>query len=185
MSRSVLTASAAAALAAVAISAGVVGSPVDVADAARPFSVSKKQFTSVKKTSVVALKTSRKNARAIKKLTQGSVAGASGAQGPKGDTGAQGPAGGFDPTKVSRVDGVSVDVSNAVDYVQVAVQCPAGAIAIGGGWYMSTSGGADYSKLHIGRSSPYDANLGGWSFRFAYDSAVAKSIRPYAICAGA
>ncbi len=177
MSRSALVSSAAAAaLVAVAVAAGT-GGP-SVAGAAAPFSVTKSQFTSVKKTSALALKTSRANTRAIAAL-QGPAASVAGTPGPKGDPG---PAGGFDPSTVSRVVGDPVNASPLALYTAASVACPAGAIAISGGWYLDAS--ADQGQLHVARSYP-SASLGSWSFRFKYTGASAQSVTPYAVCAGA
>jgi hypothetical protein len=76
---------------------GVIGSPVDAADAARPFSLTKSQFTSVKKNATTALAKSKQNAKAITALQNSGVAGPQGLQGMPGKDGA------FDPTKVTRV----------------------------------------------------------------------------------
>jgi hypothetical protein len=172
--KALLTALPAAAIAA-AIGVGVIGSPVDSADAARPFSVSKSQFTSVKKNATTALKKSNQNAAAIAQLK------ASGVAGPQG---AQGLPGGFDPAKVVRVAGPVVPVPAAEDYVSYTLPCPAGTIALSGGWV--TSSAATEKAIRVSNSFP-SSGLTGWSFRFAY-SAIAPAtanVTPYAVCAGA
>lgn len=180
MPRSALIASVAAALAAVTISAGVIGSPVDPAGAAGPFSVTKSQFSSVKKTSILALKTSKANTKAIAALGgQVAVAAQQGPQGPKGDTGAPG---GFDPTTITRIVGVPSDVDPADPSTVVTVSCPASSLAISGGWALALS--ADAGKFHVVRSYPSSPGLTSWVFRFSYDGPAATTVTPYAICAG-
>lgn len=176
MSRSALASTAAAAaLAAVVIAAGA-GGP-STAGAAGPFSVSKSQFTAVKKTSILALKTSRTNAKAIAALQpQATVAGV---QGPKGDPG---PAGGFDPTRVSRVVGDPLTLNPLAEYAGTTLSCPAPAIALSGGWYLST--GANYGAFHVARSLP-SSTLSSWTFRFRYSGPAVESVTPYVVCAGA
>ena len=177
MSCSALVSSAAAAaLVAVALAAGT-GGP-SVAGAASPFSVTKSQFTSVKKTSTLALKTSRSNTKAIAALQQVQVT-ASGVPGPKGDPGAPG---GFDPSRVSRVAGDPVEANPLAAYTSATVSCPTGTVAIGGGWYLESTAAA--GEFHVARSYP-SASLGAWSFRFKYTGASTQTVSPYAICAGA
>lgn len=166
----------AAAAIAAAIGVGVIGSPVGTADAARPFSVTKSQFTTVKKNATKALDTSKKNAKAITELQQSGVAGPQGIQGLPGGNG------GFDPAKVTRVVGPTVPVPVAEDYVPYALPCPAGTIVLSGGWYMSS--GAAEKSIRVPASRP-NSNLDGWYFRFAYSGAGTANLIPYAVCAGA
>lgn len=181
MSRSALAASlaATAVIAAVAVSGSGGTSPVPTADAAAPFSVSKKQFTTVQKVSIAAVKRSNANTKAIAALqTTGTTAGAGGA-GPKGDPG---PAGGFDPTKVSRVDGTIIALNPLAASNSATVACPAGTIAIGGGWFVEAA--ADDGQVHVSRSYP-QPNLSAWRLRFRYTGPAPVDMTPYAICAGA
>ena len=173
MSRRALLTAVPAALVAASIGAAVIGSPVGTADAARPFTVTKSQFAKVKTTSAVALKRSKASSRQIARLREGSVAGAGipGPQGPEGPQGAPGPAGGFDPAKVTRVTGPVVPVPAASSYVGYALPCPAGTIALSGGWY--TGLGATQKLVRVPASYPTAARS-GWTFRFAY-----------VVCAGA
>ena len=67
-------------------------------------------------------------------------------------------------------------------YNSATVGCPAGSIAIGGGWYLEA--GAEADQLHVARSYP-SATLSSWSLRIRYTGAAAVSLTPYAICAGA
>lgn len=180
MARTALLASAAAVLASAAVGAGVIGSPVDSADAAAPFSLTRSQFTQVQKTSVAALKRSNANAAAIKSLKTGGIAGA-GVPGPKGDPGAPG---GFDTSKVLRVAGAVVPVSSDQDYVSYSVPCPPTTIAIAGGQLVST-GGIEKSFRVV--SSYPSSSLSSWTFRFAYATLPGQTVNvtPYAVCAGA
>lgn len=183
MSRRALLTAVPAALVAASIGVAVVGSPVGTADAARPFSVTKSQFTKVKTTSNLALKKSNANAREIAQLRQGAVAGV-GVPGPEGPQGPQGPAGGFDPAKVTRVTGPVVPVPAASAYVNYTLPCPTGTIALSGGWYTSLA--ATQKLVRVSASYPATA-LSGWTFRFAYSGVApaTANITPYAVCAGA
>ena len=172
MSRKALLAIPAAAVAA-AIGVGVIGSPVDAADAARPFSVSKSQFTTVKKNASTALKKSKQNATAIAALSESGIAGPQGLQGAPG---------GFDPSKVTRVVGPTVPLTGAQEYVPYTLPCPAGSIALAGGWSAPTT----VSKaIRVPAALP-TSTLSGWSFRFAYSAGAAAmtSVTPYVVCAG-
>jgi hypothetical protein len=181
MSRSALAASVAAAavIAAVAVSGSTGPSPVATADAAAPFSVTKKQFTTVQKVSIAAVKRSNANTKAIAALQGTATTAGAGGAGPKGDPG---PAGGFDPTKVSRVTGSNEVLNPIAAYNSTTVACPAGSIAIGGGWYLEA--GAENGQLHVARSYP-SPTLSSWSLRIRYTGAAAADLTPYAICAGA
>ena len=70
MARTTLIASATAVLAAAAVGAGVIGSPVGSASAAAPFSITKSQYNQVKTTASNALKKSNANAKEIKALAE-------------------------------------------------------------------------------------------------------------------
>lgn len=176
MSRSALVSTAAAAALAAAVIASGAGGPA-TADAAGPFTVTKGQFTAVKKTSILALKTSRTNAKAIAALQpQATVAGV---QGPKGDPG---PAGGFDPSTVTRVTGDPVTLNPIAAYAGATLACPGTSIALSGGWYLAT--GADYDEFFVPRSYP-SPTLSSWSFRFRYTGPAVESVTPYVVCAGA
>lgn len=171
--RAILTAIPAAAIAA-AIGVGVIGSPVDAADAARPFSVTKSQFTSVKKNASTALDKSKQNAKEITKLKQSGVAGPQGLQGPPGA------GGGFDRGTVIRFVGPVVPVPAAETYVPYSLPCPAGTIALSGGWSAPT---ADSKYVRVARSYPA-GDLSAWNFRFAYSSVLGTiDITPYIVCA--
>ena len=107
----------------------------------------------------------------IAKLTPGAVAVLHGQKGPKGDPGsagtqgAQGPPGGFDPNKVTYVQGpqVSVDPFTVTGQaVTLTATCPAGAKALGGGGFNSittiaasfaSSDGASWNMIIINESS--------------------------------
>ncbi len=156
---------------------GVIGSPVDAADAARPFSLTKSQFTSVKKNATTALTKSKQNAKAITALQNSGVAGP---QGPQGLPGANG---GFDPAKVTRVTGPVVPVTGVQDYAPYTLPCPSGRIALSGGWH--TLAPAVEKALRVTTSEP-TANLSGWHFRFAYQAPAqfTAAVIPYVVCAG-
>jgi len=176
MSRTALLASAAAVLAAASVSVGVIGSPVDSADAAAPFTISKSEFTHVQKTSIAAVKRSNANTEAINALKTATAAG-TGLPGPKGDPG------GFDPTKLVRVTGPVVPVPAAEDYVSYSLPCPAGTVVLSGGWF--TASAATEKLVRVPASYP-SSTLTSWTFRFSYSGGAATqaNITPYAVCAG-
>lgn len=175
MSRTTMLTAIPAVAVAAAIGVAVIGSPVDTADAARPFSLTKSQFTSVKKNASTALKRSNQNATAIAALQQSGVAGPQGLPGKDG---------GFDPAKVVRVTGPVVPVTADTTYVGYTLPCPAGSIALSGGW--STSTAATEKLMHVSTSYP-TPSLDGWYFRFAYNGAAGAiaNVTPFAVCAGA
>ncbi len=175
MSRKTLWLALPAVLAAGSISIGILGSPVGSADAASPGRVTKAQLNAVKLTAKQALKKSNANGKAISRLSGIGVATA-GTPGPQGPAG---PAGGFDPSTVTRVAGTPVAVSNAVDYTLFTTHCPAGSIALSGGWLL---GSGDEKKLTVARSYPA-TGLTAWTLRVAYTGADAPELTPYVVCA--
>ncbi|MGD9570645.1 MAG: hypothetical protein AB7V62_02015 [Thermoleophilia bacterium] len=181
-SRSPLIASAAALVAAGAIVAGVSGQGVDDADGARPFTLSKAQYSKVEKVATQALKRANAANKKIAALPAGAAASAA-VPGPKGDPGAPGAPGGFDPSKVTRVTDGSGAVLADDTYLFRQVDCPEGSIAIGGGY---ASGAGNQKLVHVSSSYP-SPSLASWNFRFAYSGAAGTqiTITPYAVCAGA
>jgi hypothetical protein len=171
MTRSSFLLAPAAALVAGAIAAGVVGSPVDSADAAASFQLSKPQFVKVQKIAVQAVKRSNANTEAIAALKQAGTAGSQGLPGAPG---------GFDPTKVTRVVGTGVTVSSGESYTPAVVTCAAGSISLAGGWALAAAG--DEKAVHVARSYP-NATMTGWNFRFAYTGAGDHTVTPYVLCA--
>jgi hypothetical protein len=137
----------------------------------RPFRLTKSQFVQVQKTAVQGVKRSNANTEAIAALKQAGTAGAPGVAGAPG---------GFDPTKVTRVLGTGVTVSNGESYTAASATCPAGSIALSGGWYLPSAG--DEKAFHVARSYPF-SNMGGWTFRFAYTGAGDHTVTPYVLCA--
>ncbi len=184
-SRSPLIASAAALVAAGAIVAGVSGQGVSDADAARPFALSKAQYSKVQTTATLALKRANSAHKKLNALPSGAAASAS-VPGPKGDPGAPGAPGapgGFDPSKVTRVAGLSQAVEADDTYLFREVECPEGSIAIAGGY---ASGAGNQKLVHVSSSYP-SPSLGSWNFRFSYAGAAGTqiTITPYAVCAAA
>ena len=177
MARTTLIASATAVLAAAAVGAGVIGSPVGSASAAAPFSITKSQYNQVKSNASNALKKANANAKEIKALKTATVSGA-GIQGPKGDPG---PAGGFDPSKLVRVPGPVVPVASDLDYVSYSFDCPPGTVVLSGGQYVSTG---NEKAFRVVNSYP-QSDLSGWTFRWAYAVAAGNSVNvtPYLVCA--
>jgi len=177
MPRTSLLASATAVLAAAAVGVGVIGSPVESADAAAAFTVTKSQYNQVKKNASNALKKANANAKQITQLKQATVSGA-GIQGPKGDPGA---AGGFDTSKVFRVAGPLVPVSSDQDYVSYSLDCPPGTVVLSGGQAFGTGIEKSYRVL----SSYPQTDLSGWTYRWAYATVAGQSVNvtPYLLCA--
>ena len=78
--------------------------------------------------------------------------------------------------------GPAVPLTGAQAYAPYTLPCPAGTIALAGGWSAPTG----VSKtIRVPASFPTTA-LSGWSFRFAYSApaASATSVTPYVVCAG-
>ena len=117
---------------------------------------------------------------ALKKLTPLAVvalrghAGAKGPAGAAGPAGPAGPAGGFDPAKVTYVQGATTTVQPG-QAVTLTATCPAGAKAIAGGGFTSI--------LIIGASLPTQDGT-SWNVIVAnpFSSAV-DSVFGFAVCA--
>jgi hypothetical protein len=102
-----------------------------------------------------------------------------GPAGPPGATGVAGPAGGFDPAKVSYVEGTSFQVAPGAAGSGRAY-CPAGAKALSGGWVVISG---DVGEVFGNRS--YDSG-GSWSV-LVYNHATYTdaTVTPFAVCASA
>jgi hypothetical protein len=99
--------------------------------------------------------------------------GPTGPSGLTGATGPTGPAGGFDPAKVQIVEGPAQDVAPS-QVVTLRADCPAGMVAVGGGYYSSIAttgallpGSASYAVI----VSTYGVPI------------TATGLRAYAVCA--
>ncbi|MGE0027896.1 MAG: hypothetical protein AB7O78_00580 [Thermoleophilia bacterium] len=174
MARTTILASATAVLAAAAVGAGVIGSPVGSAGAAAPFSITKSQYNQVRTNASKALQKSNANAKAIRDLK---IATVTGVQGPKGDPGS---AGGLDPAKLVRVPGPVVPVSSDSDYVSYSLDCPPGTVVLSGGQSMSTG---NEKAFRVVNSYP-QSDLSGWTFRWAYSTGAGQSVNvtPHLVC---
>ena len=104
--------------------------------------------------------------------------------GPQGSSSPRGPAGGFDPSSLTRGEGPVVPVPADESHVYSALPCGVGAVALSGGWYVP--GSANERLVRVAGSYPSSA-LEGWSFRLAYQGAARTSVTmtPYVVCAGA
>jgi hypothetical protein len=100
-----------------------------------------------------------------------------GPAGPPGATGVAGPAGGFDPAKVSYVEGASFEVAPGTAGSGRAY-CPAGAKALSGGWVVISG---DVGEVFGNRS--YDSG-GSWSV-LVYNHATYTNatVTPFVVCA--
>jgi Collagen triple helix repeat (20 copies) len=107
------------------------------------------------------------------------VPGPSGPQGQSGSNGLQGPAGGFDPGKVSYVQGPEVTVPAGEEGGAVA-SCPDETKVIGGGflWIYPTEG-------VVGETTGPLEDGSGWSAAIANEGAEDAVVSAYAVCAAA
>jgi hypothetical protein len=104
-------------------------------------------------------------------------AGAQGIPGPAGAPGVAGPAGGFDPAKVSYVEGATVTLAPQAAGSGSAV-CPAGAKAISGGWVVLSG---DVGEVFGSRS--FDSG-GSWTVSvFNWSQYTDATVAPFAVCA--
>ena len=102
-----------------------------------------------------------------------------GPAGPPGATGVAGPRGGFDPAKVSYVEGASLQVAPGAAASGTAY-CPAGAKALSGGWVVISG---DVGEVYGNRS--YDSG-GSWSVLvFNHAAYTNATVTPFAVCASA
>ena len=99
-----------------------------------------------------------------------------GAAGLAGAQGVQGPAGGFDPNKITYVEGATITIAPQ-DAQSALVACPAGAKAISGGWVV-ISGGSE-----VFGSKSYNSGV-SWSVLVWNDSEFTDAtVTPFAVCA--
>ena len=104
-------------------------------------------------------------------------AGPQGATGANGANGVQGPAGGFDPAKVSYVQGTPVSIAPG-STGNASATCPAGAKAISGGWLVISGNVGE-----VFGNKTYDGG-GSWSLLiFNHSSYTNADVTPYAVCA--
>jgi hypothetical protein len=106
------------------------------------------------------------------------IPGPPGSQGQAGSNGVQGPAGGFDPGKVSYVEGPEVTVP-AGEEGGAPASCPVGTTVIGGGflWVYPTEG-------VVGEKSGPLEDGSGWSAEVANFGSDDAIVSAYAVCAG-
>ena len=103
--------------------------------------------------------------------------GFTGLTGPQGLQGAQGPAGGFDPNKVTYVQGTPFSIAPGA-IGSGATHCPLGAKAISGGWTVIAGGGGE-----VWGSRSYDSG-GSWTVMVTNHGEYTNAdITPFAICA--
>jgi hypothetical protein len=100
--------------------------------------------------------------------------GAPGAQGPQG---VMGPAGGFDPAKVSYVEGAEVTIA-PLSFSEAKATCPVGAKAISGGWLADPLG-----VVEIRDTRTFDSG-GSWTVHaYNWDEFDNATVTPFAVCA--
>ena len=121
-------------------------------------------------------------ARAELKGSQGpagpaGATGATGATGASGVNGVQGPAGGFDPAKVTYIEGPAVTIGPQANGSGKAT-CPAGAKVLSGGWVVISG---NVGEVFGSRS--YDSG-GSWTV-MVYNHAqyTNATVTPFAVCA--
>jgi Collagen triple helix repeat (20 copies) len=100
--------------------------------------------------------------------------GPAGAPGPTGPAGAPGAAGGFDPSKVHRVDGAPFIVAPGSS-AGGSASCPAGEAALSGGWSMMPGGVADVFGNITG-------GTGFFMNAFNYSDSTSTTVTPHAVC---
>jgi hypothetical protein len=100
--------------------------------------------------------------------------GLAGAPGPTGPAGAPGAAGGFDPSKVHRVDGAPFIVAPG-SWAGGSASCPAGEAALSGGWSMMPGGVADVFGNITG-------GTGFFMNAFNYSDSTSTTVTPHAVC---
>ena len=97
--------------------------------------------------------------------------------GRQGTQGVQGPAGGFDPAKVTYVEGAAVTAFPGEAAVSAAY-CPAGTKAISGGYYFAYAN----DGITVEMSQPL-ADGTGWIAGFANSGSIEGDATAYAVCA--
>jgi hypothetical protein len=102
-----------------------------------------------------------------------------GPAGPPGATGVAGPPGGFDPAKVSYVEGTSFQVAPGAAGSGRAY-CPAGAKALSGGWVVISG---DVGEVYGNRS--YDSGSSWSVVVFNHATYTNATVTPFAVCASA
>jgi hypothetical protein len=103
--------------------------------------------------------------------------GPAGPQGPAGAQGVPGPAGGFDPAKVSYVQGQSLAVAPD-SFGTATAACPAGAKALSGGWLVESD-----EATEVDATNSFDSG-GSWTvvvYNWSLD--VTATVKPFAVCA--
>jgi len=100
-----------------------------------------------------------------------------GRAGTQGAPGVQGPAGGFDPAKVTYVQGPTITIGPD-DIGSSSATCPDGAKALSGGWVVISGGVGE-----VFGSRSYDSG-GSWSVTvYNHSSYTNATIEPFAVCA--
>jgi hypothetical protein len=102
--------------------------------------------------------------------------GNTGSIGRPGDIGLQGPAGGFDPARVTYVEGPKVTIAPGTVGNSVA-QCPGGSKVLGGGHFFGSATG----NINVEMSTPVGGT--GWFAGFANTGSIEGHATAYAVCA--
>ena len=103
--------------------------------------------------------------------------GAQGAPGAPGAAGIQGVAGGFDPAKVTYVQGAVVQIEPRETATGTAT-CPAGTKVLSGGWLVDSNNvGEVYGSRSAANGSSWVLTVFNWSEEFN------ATITPFAVCA--
>ena len=105
--------------------------------------------------------------------------GPAGAPGVMGAQGVAGPAGGFDPNKVSYIEGASFQVAPGATGSGSAV-CPTGAKALSGGWVVISG---DVGEVFGNRS--YNSGAYWSVLVFNHAQFTNATVTPFAVCASA
>jgi hypothetical protein len=101
--------------------------------------------------------------------------GPAGASGQAGPAGPAGPAGGpLDPSRVRHVPGPVFAVPSGAQFVNIAAPCPAGGIALGGGYTIS-------GTVHVSSSIASDFQQ-GWQITVDNPGASSGTAQAFAVC---
>jgi hypothetical protein len=104
--------------------------------------------------------------------------GATGPRGSRGSRGPTGPRGGFDTSKIARVDGPTTSVAAGATGTSTAA-CPAGGVVLGGGWDGETN---PPTNATIGYNDPISTNT-SWHVTLTNNAASGTTFHAVVMCA--
>ena len=113
-----------------------------------------------------------------RRYSQRGFVGPRGPRGPRGSRGTRGPAGGFDTSKIARVDGPTASVAAGATGTSTA-PCPAGAVVLGGGWDGETN---PPTNATVGYNDPLSTNT-SWHVTLTNNAAASTTFHAVVLCA--